>query len=575
MKLTNRSYFKRALVVFMAIVMVFTYMPSGMGVETAWADASVITTAEGFAAMDANGNYVLGGDITIAEPYADEFTGTFDGDGHTVTLDGTTNGVFASTAASAVIQNLGVKGTVSGGETIAGVVGMNAGTIKNCKNAADITSDSRYVGGIAGQNNGTIQSCYNIGRITSSRTRSVNLGGITGSVGTAAIVKNCYNVGNISVVSTSNFAAIAGWINSGGKAENCYYLQTDNLTGTNEYVSGGSKDRATAKTSDEMKSSEFANLLGAAFMSKAGDYPALTWETPTASVNFNITPENAVLSINDATYTGSCNVALPAGEHSYMVSLEGYETKDGTIAVTKSGDNLEAEPSTVSVSLEKDSTLWTDVHFVVTPDTATFELKDGETTVEPSAEPKFTYSVLKNRTYSYTATADGYEDESGTYSVENDTSNKKVELKQVTEISVNGAYKTVYTQGEQFDRAGLVVTATLSDNTQKEVTEKCTITGFDSSMPIDSQTITVSYKGKTAIFGIKIEEKLFPSHVFDGLKGKATVEYSHNNSYKGKDGEGLFGVCRTNQDTDNDRAYLRCRFLYDRVGGTSRHDIAF
>ena len=123
----------------MAIVMVFTYMPSGMGVETAWADASVITTAEGFAAMDANGNYVLGGDITIAEPYADEFTGTFDGDGHTVTLDGTTNGVFASTAASAVIQNLGVKGTVSGGETIAGVVGMNAGTIKNCKNAADIT----------------------------------------------------------------------------------------------------------------------------------------------------------------------------------------------------------------------------------------------------------------------------------------------------------------------------------------------------------------------------------------------------------------------------------------------------
>lgn len=56
-------------------------------------------------------------------------------------------------------------------------------------------------------------------------------------------------------------------------------------------------------------------------------------------------------------------------------------------------------------------------------------------------------------------------------------------------------------------------------------------------MPIDSQTITVSYKGKTATFGIKIEEKLFPSHVFDGLKGKATVEYSHNNSYKGKDGE--------------------------------------
>ena len=536
LKERNISYFKKALVVFMAIVMVFTYMPSGMGVETAWADASVITTAEGFAAMDANGNYVLGGDITIAEPYADEFTGTFDGDGHTVTLDGTTNGVFASTAASAVIQNLGVKGTVSGGETIAGVVGMNAGTIKNCKNAADITSDSRYVGGIAGQNNGTIQSCYNIGRITSSRTRSVNLGGITGSVGTAAIVKNCYNVGNISVVSTSNFAAIAGWINSGGKAENCYYLQTDNLTGTNEYVSGGSKDRATAKTSDEMKSSEFANLLGAAFMSKAGDYPTLRWETPTASVNFNITPANAVLSINDATYTGSCNVALPSGTHSYTVSLDGYTEHSGEVTVKEVGGVLKADPTSVKVTLQKDDAQWTDVHFTVTPDTATFELKDGETTVQPSAESQFTYSVLKSHTYSYTATAEGYEDESGNYCFAEDGKSKTVTLKKVIGISVSG-YKTVYTQGEQFDTTGLVVTATLSDNTQKEVSEGYTITGFDSSMPIDSQTITVSYKGKTATFGIKIEEKLFPSHVFDGLKGKATVEYSHNNSYKGKDGE--------------------------------------
>ena len=60
-----------------------------------------------------------------------------------------------------------------------------------------------------------------------------------------------------------------------------------------------------------MKSSEFATLLGSAFMYKAGDYPALTWETPTASVNFNITPANAVLSINDATYTGSCDVEFP------------------------------------------------------------------------------------------------------------------------------------------------------------------------------------------------------------------------------------------------------------------------
>ena len=348
-------------------------------------------------------------------------------------------------------------------------------------------------------------------------------------------MKRCYNTG---ITGDSGFAIIGSASNRNGKVtiEKCYALSGS--AGNFINSSGIDKDAESAfKTEEYMQSEAFVSLLGTAFMSKAGDYPALRWETPTASVNFNITPANAVLSINDATYTGSCNVALPAGTHSYTVSLDGYTEHSGEVTVKEVGGVLKADPTSVKVTLQKDDAQWTDVHFTVTPDTATFELKDGETTVEPSAEPKFTYSVLKNRTYSYTATADGYEDESGTYSVENDTSNKKVELKQVTEISVNGAYKTVYTQGEQFDRAGLVVTATLSDNTQKEVTEKCTITGFDSSMPIDSQTITVSYKGKTATFGIKIEEKLFPSHVFDGLKGKATVEYSHNNSYKGKDGE--------------------------------------
>ena len=292
-----------------------------------------------------------------------------------------------------------------------------------------------------------------------------------------------------------------------------------------------------SKTADEMKSSEFATLLGSAFMYKAGDYPALTWETPTASVNFNITPANAVLSINDATYTGSCDVALPAGTHRYTVSLDGYTQESGEIRVTESEDVLKADPKSVKVTLQKDDAQWTDVHFTVTPDTATFELKDGETTVQPSAESQFTYSVLKSHTYSYTATAEGYEDESGNYCFAEAGKSKTVTLKKVIGISVSG-YKTVYTQGEQFDRAGLVVTATLSDNTQKVIAVgDYEVTGFDSSIPADKQTITITYKGKTATFDIKIEEKLFPSHVFNGLKGKATVEYSHNSSYKGEDGK--------------------------------------
>ncbi len=551
MKRTNRSYFKKALVVFMAVVMVFTMMPNTMGVETAWADASVITTAEGFAAMDANGSYELGKDITITTPYSSAFSGTFDGKGHTVTLDGTTNGVFVSTAASAVIQNLGVKGTVSGGETIAGVVGMNAGTIKNCKNAADITSDSRYVGGIAGQNNGTIQSCYNIGRITSSRPRNVNLGGITGSVEKDALVEKCYNVGNISVESTSNFAAIAGWI-SGGNAENCFYLQVDNLTGTNEYVSGGgSKDRATAKTAVEMKSSDFATLLGDAFMYKPGDYPALKWETPTASVNFDITPANAQLTITktsvdevSAVYTGTGGtIALPAGEYRYTVSCEGYTSKTGSVSVTDENGTLTASQDSVSVSLDKDTDKWGTVTFEVSG-AGNYEIKLTQNGVEvqPTSE-KNKYELLINKEYSYVVSSSEVDVEQAEGSIilteDAKTKTEVVQLKKVVSIEVKTQpEKTQYYVGDKtIDTTGLVVTATLSDNTQKEVSEGYTITGFDSSTAVEKQTITVSYKGKTATFDIKIEEKLFPSHVFDGLKGKATVEYSHNNSYQGKAGE--------------------------------------
>ena len=574
MKLTNRSYFKRALVVFMAIVMVFTYMPSGMGVETAWADTAttVINNATAFANMDSNGNYVLGGNITIAEPYANVFTGTFDGGGHTVTLKitgtGANTGLFSVLGGGATVKNVITTGAIqaSSYNNVGGIAGkVNSDgstiTIEGCKNNADITG-SKSVGGILGYgdtNNVHILKCANTGAIVASSRQG---GGIAGNIEGTFVVEDCYNKGRISdknsvagilgrgangvsvkrcyntgITGDSGFAIIGSASNRNGKVtiEKCYALSGS--AGNFINSSGIDKDAESAfKTEEYMQSEAFVSLLGTAFMSKAGDYPTLRWETPTASVNFNITPANAVLSINDATYTGSCNVALPSGTHSYTVSLDGYTEHSGEVTVKEVGGVLKADPTSVKVTLQKDDAQWTDVHFTVTPDTATFELKDGETTVQPSAESQFTYSVLKSHTYSYTATAEGYEDESGNYCFAEDGKSKTVTLKKVIGISVSG-YKTVYTQGEQFDTTGLVVTATLSDNTQKEVSEGYTITGFDSSMPIDSQTITVSYKGKTATFGIKIEEKLFPSHVFDGLKGKATVEYSHNNSYKGKDGE--------------------------------------
>ena len=390
----------------------------------------MITTAEGFAAMDANGSYELGKDITITTPYSSAFSGTFDGKGHTVTLaissaeDGSRLALFSKLASTATVKNLQIEGSVtySGTDRKNAYVGSIAaeceGTVTNCKNNAEISGysyiggiagvltggqivscankgdvkgingESRYIGGIAGQACGEIRDCYNQGAITSERGSRVHLGGISGSLESGNYsVQNCYNRGSIAV--KSNSAAIVGW-HTGKEVLNCYFVETDGLAGTN----GSGKSETSSKTLAEMKSADFVTLLGSAFRYKAGDFPALSWETPTASVQFNITPEDAVLTINGATYTGSCNVALPAGTHDYMVSLDGYTTQSGTVTVTENEGVLTADQTRVGITLPKDDAQLTDVHFTVTPDTATFELKDGETTVQPSAESQFTLSLI-------------------------------------------------------------------------------------------------------------------------------------------------------------------------------------
>lgn len=69
--------------------------------------------------------------------------------------------------------------------------------------------------------------------------------------------------------------------------------------------------------------------------------------------------------------------------------------------------------------------------------------------------------------------------------------------------------KTAYTVGDAADYTGLAITLTYSDGSTTEVTYSSTgssfnFAGFDSSAAAESQTITVSYGGKTATFTIKI-----------------------------------------------------------------------
>lgn len=536
-----------------------------------------IGTAEAFAAMEPGGNYQLTADITVTAPYANEFTdfsGTFDGNGHTVTLaisgDSDYQALFAKLAAGAVVKNVTVEGKVTGKKCVAGIAGQATdATITGCANKADILATDRYVGGIVAESKNTsISNCYNTGTISSDRSdKGVCLGGIVGNAtnntGGGTTVTNCYSIGTISATAdTSNYAAIAGWCYN-STVTNCYYLDTTASAGAN-----GNSQTATSKTADEMKSPAFAAQLGEAFMAKAGDYPALSWETPTAAVLFTIAPANATLEINGGTYTGSTTVALPAADapYSYTVSCPGYTQQTGTVTV-RNKDNPVADPANVTVTLAEDAAQWVTVTFTVTPAGAALTLKDGETQVAPTEGT--TYQLLKDHTYAYTAetTEEGYEPAAGEVTP-NENSTQTVALKKVQSIAVTKApTKTEYYKGDaELDLTGMVLTVNYDGTNETRTIEGdyaaagVTCEGFSTETPAESQTVTVKYRGKTATFTIKVKDAMLFADFFTGLNGIATAQNGTSYKFKPVLLDGGYVLKSTNEQKGNSTSSLTLTF---------------
>lgn len=544
------------------------------GAALALAEGTV-SSAKEFAAMEPDGNYQLTADITVTAPYGNDitgftgFTGTFDGNGHTVTLDITAStanvGLFSKLAGGAVVRNVKVDGTVSGTEGVAGIAAQaNGATISGCINCAIISATERHVGGIVGKlRGGTVENCYNTGAISSSRTRPINMGGIAGYVDGGASVENCYNTGSITG-SGDNTAAVVGW--NAATVKNCYYLESTYKVGS--CGNGDYTDPTVSKTDAEMRSGDIITLLGSAFMAKAGDYPALSWETPTAAVSFTIAPANATLEINGGTYTGSTTVALPAADtpYSYTVSCDGYTTKTGSVTVTDK-DNPVATPDSVTVTLEKDAAKWVTVTFTVTPAGAALTLKDGETQVTPTEGT--TYKLLKDHTYTYTAETaeEGYEPAAGEVTPD-ESSTQTVALKKVQSIAVTKApTKTEYYKGDaELDLTGMVLTVKYEGTDETRTIEGdyaaagVTCEGFSTEKPIESQTVTVKYRGKTATFTIKVKDAMLFADFFTGLNGIATAQNSTSYKFEPVLLDGGYVLKSTNEKKGNTTSSLTLTF---------------
>ncbi len=100
------------------------------------------------------------------------FSGTFNGDGYTVSglnvPDTYFPGLFGQISASAAVQNLIVKGSVTGGDKAydiwgeaAGVVCDNNGTVQNCGFYGSVNDEIGLdAGGVAGGGNGEVRNCW-------------------------------------------------------------------------------------------------------------------------------------------------------------------------------------------------------------------------------------------------------------------------------------------------------------------------------------------------------------------------------------------------------------------------------
>lgn len=527
-----------------------------------------IGTAEAFAAMEPGGNYQLTADIIVTAPYASDFSGTFDGNGHTVTLaisgDSDYQALFAKLVAGAVVKNVMVEGTVTGKKYVAGIAGQAIdATITGCANKAGILATDRYVGGIVAESKNTsISNCYNIGTISSDRSgKGVCLGGIAGNAPSAKI-SNCYNAGQIVTKSTTNYGAIAGY-GYGVTVSNCYFIAVDNLKGVYD-----AETESTPKSAEEMKSPAVAALLGSAFMAKAGDYPALSWETPTAAVSFTIAPANATLEINGGTYTGSTTVALPAADapYSYTVSCPGYTQQTGTVTV-RNKDNPVADPANVTVTLAEDTSAWVNVTFNVTPTGAALTVKRGDTEIEPQSDGS--YKLLKGVTYTYTAvsTEEGYEPAAGEVTP-TESGTQTVALKKVQSIAVTTApTKTEYYKGDaELDLTGMVLTVSYEGTDEpRTITDGydaagVTCEGFSTEKPIESQTVTVKYRGKTAAFTIKVKDAMLFADFFTGLNGIATAQNSTSYKFEPVLLDGGYVLKSTNEKKGNTTSSLTLTF---------------
>ena len=212
------------------------------------------------------------------------FSGTFNGDGYTVSglnvPDTYFPGLFGQISTSAVVQNLIVKGSVTGGDEASGTGAEAAG--------------------VAAYNDGCIQNCGFYGTVTGSSDGSVSVYGLTGGMGVGT-VKNCWYFKGVG----SGADDVCG-----GTATNCVMIS--------------SADPMTAAKLETLKTA--APVTGKVWSwTEGAEYPTLI-DPPKTITMQPVFPD--------------CTAVVSAGETTLNVENDyTYEVTSDTVTITVSGNS--------------------------------------------------------------------------------------------------------------------------------------------------------------------------------------------------------------------------------------------
>ena len=189
--------------------------------------------------FDGNGKTITGLTVTGSYKYAGLF-GDIDENGtvKNVVLEGVqitsdnSSGYAGGVAGDSwgTIENCSVSGSVSGTTFAGGVVGSQwGGSITGCNSSATVKGTGE-VGGVAGKtdNSATLTACYATGNVTFERASTINTfaGGVVGSNGTGSILTACYATGNVTGTGTGTGSCYVGGVtgdNASGTLTACYH----------------------------------------------------------------------------------------------------------------------------------------------------------------------------------------------------------------------------------------------------------------------------------------------------------------------------------------------------------------